>query len=62
MVLEDNTDITGPDDLAGKKVCSVEGSTPAKKIARSTPEADSLSCSTPTPSASSRCATARSTP
>ena len=24
--------ITGPDDLAGKKVCSVTGSTPAKKI------------------------------
>src|SRR5215207_3588333 len=33
MVLEENSDINGADDLAGKKVCSVEGSTPAKNMA-----------------------------
>lgn len=33
LVLADNTDINGPDDLVGKKVCSVEGSTPAQKLA-----------------------------
>ncbi len=33
MVLADNNDINGPEDLAGKPVCSVEGSTPAAKIA-----------------------------
>jgi glutamate transport system substrate-binding protein len=27
-----NSDITGPESLAGKKVCSVTGSTPAKRI------------------------------
>jgi glutamate transport system substrate-binding protein len=32
MVLADNTSITGPDDVAGKPVCSVEGSTPAATI------------------------------
>jgi glutamate transport system substrate-binding protein len=32
MVLESNDDITGPEDLAGKPVCSAEGSTPAKNI------------------------------
>lgn len=32
MVLEGNEDITGPDDLAGQPVCSVEGSTPAANI------------------------------
>ena len=39
MVLSDNTDITGPDDLAGKNVCSVEGSTPAANIAENYPDA-----------------------
>jgi glutamate transport system substrate-binding protein len=39
MVLEENTDISGPDDLAGKKVCSVEGSTPAENIRTKYPEA-----------------------
>jgi glutamate transport system substrate-binding protein len=39
MVLSDNTDITGPDDLAGKNVCSVEGSTPAQNIEENYPEA-----------------------
>ena len=32
MVLEGNDDITGPEDLAGQPVCSVEGSTPAANI------------------------------
>ena len=42
MVLESNTDINGPDDLAGKKVCSVEGSTPAERIRTDYPEAELL--------------------
>jgi glutamate transport system substrate-binding protein len=32
MVLADNDDITGPEDLEGQPVCSVEGSTPAATI------------------------------
>jgi glutamate transport system substrate-binding protein len=32
--------IEGPDDLAGKTVCSVEGSTPAEKIRTDYPEAE----------------------
>ena len=32
LVRSDNTDITGPDALNGKKLCSVTGSTSAKKI------------------------------
>lgn len=32
LVAADNTDITGPDSLNGKKLCSVVGSTSAKKI------------------------------
>lgn len=32
LVRKDNTDITGPDSLNGKKLCSVAGSTSAKKI------------------------------
>jgi glutamate transport system substrate-binding protein len=32
--------IEGPEDLAGKKVCSVSGSTPASKIAEDYPEAE----------------------
>ena len=40
MVLEGNTDINGPEDLAGKKVCSVEGSTPAENIRTNYPEAE----------------------
>lgn len=39
MVLSDNDDITSPDDLAGKNVCSVEGSTPAQNITDNYPEA-----------------------
>lgn len=40
MVMSDTTDITGPDDLAGKNVCSVEGSTPAENIATNYPDAN----------------------
>ena len=32
LVRSDNTDITGPDALNGKTLCSVTGSTPAEKI------------------------------
>lgn len=32
LVQKDNTDITGPDSLGGKNLCSVTGSTSAKKI------------------------------
>ncbi|GAB2839562.1 glutamate ABC transporter substrate-binding protein [Lentzea nigeriaca] len=32
LVKKDNTDITGPETLKGKKVCSVTGSTPIKQI------------------------------
>jgi glutamate transport system substrate-binding protein len=32
MVKKDNSDITGPETLKGKKVCSVTGSTPAENI------------------------------
>jgi glutamate transport system substrate-binding protein len=40
MVAKGNPEgIEGPDDLAGKAVCSVEGSTPAEKIRTEYPEA-----------------------
>jgi glutamate transport system substrate-binding protein len=39
MVKKANTDITGPDTLAGKTVCSVEGSTPAETIRTKYPKA-----------------------
>jgi glutamate transport system substrate-binding protein len=40
MVAKGNPDkIEGPDDLAGKKVCSVEGSTPAQNIRTNYPQA-----------------------
>jgi glutamate transport system substrate-binding protein len=39
LVKEANTEINGPDDLAGKTVCSVEGSTPAENIRTKYPEA-----------------------
>ena len=32
LVAADNTDITGPDALDGKKLCSVQGSTSAQKV------------------------------
>lgn len=38
MVRIDDDSIAGPDDLAGKKVCSAEGSTPAKKISTDFPD------------------------
>jgi glutamate transport system substrate-binding protein len=41
MVAKGNPEgIRGPDDLAGKKVCSVTGSTPAENIRTNYPEAD----------------------
>jgi glutamate transport system substrate-binding protein len=41
MVAKGNPEgIKGPDDLAGKKVCSVTGSTPAKNIRENYPDAD----------------------
>jgi len=41
MVAKGNPDgIAGPDDLAGKKVCSVTGSTPAENIRENYPDAD----------------------
>ncbi len=40
MVAKGNPDdVAGPDDLAGKNVCSVEGSTPAQNIRDNYPEA-----------------------
>ncbi|WP_062134788.1 glutamate ABC transporter substrate-binding protein [Demequina aestuarii] len=39
MTLADNDEIQGPDDLAGKRVCSVEGSTPAANIEENYPDA-----------------------
>lgn len=40
MTLSETDDINGPDDLAGKTVCSVTGSTPAENIATNYPEAE----------------------
>ncbi len=40
LTLADNTDIQGPDDLSGKRVCSVEGSTPAENMRTEYPEAE----------------------
>ena len=40
MTLSETTDISGPDDLAGKNVCSVTGSTPAQNIADNYPDAE----------------------
>jgi len=39
MVKKDNTTITGKDSLAGKKVCSVTGSTPAERVKTEVPTA-----------------------
>lgn len=39
LVRSDETAITGPDTLDGKKVCSVTGSTPAKRIKTDHPKA-----------------------
>jgi len=40
MTLSETTDIESPDDLAGKNVCSVEGSTPAANIAENYTDAE----------------------
>ncbi|MFT3876247.1 MAG: glutamate ABC transporter substrate-binding protein [Propioniciclava sp.] len=40
LVRTDDTSITGPDSLAGKKVCSVAGSTPAQNIKKEQPNLD----------------------
>ncbi len=40
MTLSTTTDIESPDDLAGKNVCSVEGSTPAANISENYPDAN----------------------
>ena len=53
MVLVDNEDITGEDSLAGKKVASVEGSTPAQYILDNHPDAELVNFDT-----SSNCVTA----
>lgn len=39
MVKKDDSTITGPDALAGKRTCSVEGSTPAENIRTKYPQA-----------------------
>lgn len=38
LTLKDNTDINGPDDLAGKKVCTVSGSTPEANLLANFPD------------------------
>ena len=43
LVKKDNTTIKGIDDLNGKKVCSVQGSTSEKNIGAKAPKADLLS-------------------
>lgn len=40
LVLSEDDEIGGPDDLAGKKVCTVEGSTPAQNLRDNYPEAE----------------------
>ncbi len=40
LVREDDDSINGPDDLAGKRVCAVTGSTPIARIRTSYPEAE----------------------
>lgn len=40
MVMQDNDEIGGPDDLDGQVVCSADGSTPAQNIAENFPEAE----------------------
>ncbi len=40
MVRKDDTSINGPDDLKGKKVCSVDGSTPAGNIKDNFPDTE----------------------
>jgi glutamate transport system substrate-binding protein len=40
LVREDDDSINGPDNLAGKRVCAVTGSTPIERIRESYPEAE----------------------
>ncbi|MEU1866167.1 glutamate ABC transporter substrate-binding protein [Streptomyces gardneri] len=40
LVRTDETDITGPQDLAGKRVCSAAGSTPYQRIEKDYPKAE----------------------
>ena len=40
LTMSSNTDIQGPDDLAGKRVCTVSGSTPEGTLLAEYPEAD----------------------
>ncbi len=40
LTLTSNTDIEGPDDLAGKNVCTVSGSTPEANLLENYPEAN----------------------
>jgi glutamate transport system substrate-binding protein len=40
LVKKSDNSINGPGDLAGKKVCSVDGSTPLKRIKEQAPQAD----------------------
>jgi glutamate transport system substrate-binding protein len=40
LTLTDNEDIQGPDDLAGKKVCTVSGSTPEKNLLENFPDTE----------------------
>jgi len=40
LTLKSNKDIKGPDDLAGKKVCTVSGSTPEANLIANYPKAD----------------------
>jgi glutamate transport system substrate-binding protein len=46
LVAKNNTDITGPDSLGGKKVCSVDGSTPASAIKTKYPTAQLITFDT----------------
>jgi glutamate transport system substrate-binding protein len=43
LTLKDNADIEGPDDLAGKKVCTVSGSTPEKNLLENYPDSEVVS-------------------
>lgn len=40
LTLADNEDIQGPDDLAGKKVCTVSGSTPEQNLLENFPDTE----------------------
>jgi glutamate transport system substrate-binding protein len=40
LTLADNEDIQGPDDLAGKKVCTVSGSTPEANLLENFPDTE----------------------